>query len=393
MTLWDVFYSERLEARKGLTTEEVRAKLKGGELGNADLIRPSGTGVPWSRMVDWPVLLKAASEPEPKQATQAAMEPTEAWVEPLPQSGSYDQVAGAFTPIPGAGDEPDEPRPRKKIDPTAETIAAPSHKDDEFAPPSYDDLEPAEEDEDDALMRPTIAEEPLEAIIDDEDDEEDHAPQTGMLDAIIDDEDDDEELGEFDLNLTRNESALALPAIATGKELWAEFADDDEDDVDEYDPEAEDEEAAGFTLARGAAERVEELDLAAMVDVAFQLVLFFLVTATTVLYKTLEVPKPNPETPPNAASQGAQSIEDLQDTYILVDIDASGNFKIDREPAPNTMKGLAERLRAARAATQRTAMLLTADFSTQHQHAVLAYDAANEIGLRIAIARPVPKPE
>ena len=29
-----------------------------------------------------------------------------------------------------------------------------------------------------------------------------------------------------------------------------------------------------------------------MVDVAFQLVLFFMVTATTVLYKTLEIPKP-----------------------------------------------------------------------------------------------------
>jgi hypothetical protein len=36
---------------------------------------------------------------------------------------------------------------------------------------------------------------------------------------------------------------------------------------------------------------------------------------------------------------------------------------------------------------------LTADFSTQHQHAVTAYDAANEIGLRIAIARPVPRPK
>ncbi len=41
-----------------------------------------------------------------------------------------------------------------------------------------------------------------------------------------------------------------------------------------------------------------------MVDVAFQLVLFFLVTATTVLYKSLEVPKPNPDSPAAAAAQG-----------------------------------------------------------------------------------------
>jgi biopolymer transport protein ExbD len=363
MALWDIFYSERLEARKGLTTDEVRAKLNQGDLGDADLIRPAESGVPWSRMIDWPVLLNAAGEPEPAPLLEETPPPTEAWVEPLPQSGSHDRIAGEFAPISSA------------------------KGDDEFAPPSLEELEAAEAD--DLSIRPTIAEVPLDAIIHDDD----HAEETGMLDAIIDDDDDDEQLGEFDLNLGRNDaSAVALPAVASGTELWAEFDDDDEDD-DEYDPEAEDEEAAEFTLARNSAETVEELDLAAMVDVAFQLVLFFLVTATTVLYKTLEVPKPNPDAPPNAAAQGAQSIEDLQDTYILVNIDSAGNFQIDREPAPNTMKGLAERLRAARAATQRTAMLLTADFSTQHQHAVTAYDAANEIGLRIAIARPVPKPE
>jgi hypothetical protein len=35
-------------------------------------------------------------------------------------------------------------------------------------------------------------------------------------------------------------------------------------------------------------------------------------------------------------------------------------------------------------------MLLTADSLTQHKYAVLAYDAANEIGLKIAIAQPKP---
>ena len=43
-----------------------------------------------------------------------------------------------------------------------------------------------------------------------------------------------------------------------------------------------------------------------MVDVAFQLVLFFLVTATTVLYKSLEVPKPNPESPPRRPRRGGR---------------------------------------------------------------------------------------
>ena len=50
-----------------------------------------------------------------------------------------------------------------------------------------------------------------------------------------------------------------------------------------------------FSLSRSGPTTVEELDLAPMVDVAFQLVLFFMVTATTVLYKTLEIPKPSSE--------------------------------------------------------------------------------------------------
>src|SRR5262249_2194163 len=146
-----------------------------------------------------------------------------------------------------------------------------------------------------------------------------------------------------------------------------------------------------FTAAGGHAEKFEELDLAAMVDVAFQLVLFFLVTATTVLYKSLEVPKPNPESPPGAVAQGQpKSLNDLEADFILVEIDPSGAIKVDHEPAPGQMRALADRLRAARQATGRTTMLLSADFATLHKNAVLAYDAANEIGLRLAIARPVP---
>src|SRR5579883_1270094 len=162
---------------------------------------------------------------------------------------------------------------------------------------------------------------------------------------------------------------------------------------EEYDPQDEDEEAAEFTLARGGVEKVEELDLAAMVDVAFQLVLFFLVTATTVLYKSLEVPKPNPESSSAAARQGqSQTLDELKDDYILVEIDPTGIMKIDREPVSADMTTLVERLRTAREKTGRKAMLLSADFATPHKNAVMAYDAANEIGLGIAIARPTGGP-
>jgi biopolymer transport protein ExbD len=206
-----------------------------------------------------------------------------------------------------------------------------------------------------------------------------------VLNLGSEDEDEDaaavlgEGLGRDDLDLSDDDSMIALPLekAAPEDEAWEEF-----------DPQDEDEEAAEFTLSRNAPERVEELDLAAMVDVAFQLVLFFLVTATTVLYKTLEVPRPNAESPAAAAQGRSQTLDDLKDDYILVEIDPAGEMKIDREPVAAELPALIERLRQAREKTHRKAMLLTADFATQHRHAVLAYDAANEIGLNIAIARP-----
>ena len=146
-----------------------------------------------------------------------------------------------------------------------------------------------------------------------------------------------------------------------------------------------------FSLSRSATQKIEELDLAPMVDVAFQLVLFFMVTATTVLYKTLEIPKPSGEAPAGAVAQGrSRSIDDLKDDYILVEIDDRGALKLDRQPIEPVRATLVENLRRAREKTGRKAMLLVADAATLHRHAVLAYDAAHEIGLSIAIAKPKP---
>ena len=153
--------------------------------------------------------------------------------------------------------------------------------------------------------------------------------------------------------------------------------------------EGEEDPEADFSLSRSATQKIEELDLAPMVDVAFQLVLFFMVTATTVLYKTLEIPKPSGESPAAAVAQGRnRSLDDLKDDYILVEIDDRGAMKLDREPIEPVMTTLVEQLRTAREKTGRKSMLLSADFATPHRNAVLAYDAANEIGLGIAIAKP-----
>jgi biopolymer transport protein ExbD len=263
------------------------------------------------------------------------------------------------------------PDPAPEVEAETETEAShlppPSFADDDPAPPEFADLD---DDEDDRVFDATADD---RDVLDDDSEvalpvAKDEPPVAG-----------DEGFGLEDLEILDDDSLVALPVGGTA---WDE-------EQEEYDPQEEDEAIAEFTLARGSAERVEELDLAAMVDVAFQLVLFFLVTATTVLYKSLEVPKPNPDSPAAAAAQGrSRSLDDLKDDYILVEIDPAGSMKIDREPVAADMAGLIERLRDAREKTGRKAMLLSADFATPHRNAVLAYDAANEIGLGIAIARP-----
>jgi biopolymer transport protein ExbD len=331
LATWDVFHGDRLEVERSLTLEAVRQALARGDLRDDDLIRPAGTTVAWVRLADFPALLV----PDPAPEAEA-------------ESGSE----ASLTP-------------------------PPTFAEDDPAPPEFADLDD-DEDEDDRVFAAT-ADDGEEFGADDLDLTDD-ASQVAL--PVAQDEPPavgDEGFGLEDLEILEDDSLVALPVGGTA---WDEEAE-------EFDPQEEDEAIAEFTLARGSAERVEELDLAAMVDVAFQLVLFFLVTATTVLYKSLEVPKPNPDSPAAAAAQGrSRSLDDLKDDYILVEIDPAGSMKIDREPVAADMAGLIARLRDAREKTGRKAMLLSADFATPHRNAVLAYDAANEIGLGIAIARP-----
>ncbi len=206
-----------------------------------------------------------------------------------------------------------------------------------------------------------------------------------------------------------NDTTVELPAIqagsATAPPLATPVLPDDEaggpDPPELDDPlapeletehDAEDDPASDFTLTRNSTETVEELDLAAMVDVAFQLVLFFLVTASTVVFKTFEIPRPNEDKPPEAAAQSrAKSMDELEKDFILVEVDAEGAVKIDHLPVPADRAALIEKLRTARESTGRKEMLLSTDATTRHKNAVLALDVASEIDLQIAIAQPAAK--
>ncbi|AGA31553.1 ExbD/TolR family protein [Singulisphaera acidiphila] len=361
MATWDVFHGDRLEVERSLTIEAVRQALAQGDLRDDDLIRPAGTTVAWVRLADFPALLIPVDDPAPEVEVEVETPPPA-----LPSVG----FASDFDESESNNQASDSVADEKGFD-------APEFDDFEILDDDSQVALPVAHDEDTNRASDPFADE-NEFDIPDFDDLDDDS-QVALPVAS------EEQFSDDDLEIPgEDDSLIALP-VGRGED------DENEgEEEEEYDPQEEDEAIAEFTLTRGSAETVEELDLAAMVDVAFQLVLFFLVTATTVLYKSLEVPKPNPDSPAAAAAQGhSRSLDELKDDYILVEIDPAGLMKIDREPVRADMAGLIERLRDAREKTGRKAMLLSADFATPHRNAVLAYDAANEIGLGIAIARPL----
>jgi len=380
---WDVFHGDRLELERGLDAAAIRAAFARGELRDDDLVRPAGTTVAWARLADLPELMDAA-EPSPDLVPSASVSRQPSARESIPRGietsdfeVQADDAGANFTlsppdtlrapdwlelrsecsdvAFPVIKDLPPEPRPPAGGPQTDEAPAPGGWTWPEEAEESDDDDGEADDDFDQGIELDSGAAANELEIIDDE-------PVVGReaVGPRPHDSDDD--------------SRLALPVVESRG--WDDVSPDVEADAEDV-----------FSLSRGGPATVEELDLAPMVDVAFQLVLFFMVTATTVLYKTLEIPKPSAEQAPAAVAQG-RSLADLEDDYILVEIDAVGLVKIDREPVAATMDALVERLRKSRELTHRKAMLLSADFATPHRSAVLAYDAANEIGLGIVIARP-----
>jgi biopolymer transport protein ExbD len=387
---WDVFHGDRLELERGLTTTAIREALARDDLCDDDLVRPAGTTVAWTRLADMPQLLELAepaAQPDvhpPAPVTSGSSAPNSAVSNVAPDDFEFQtedsgpnpvlpSVQGRALRAPDLFElqaEPDDVAFPVINDESAESKRALAGSNSPEVPPSSGwvwaedgDDEDQKEEDDDFVERREIVEElgadGLEII----DDEIDAGPAVGFV--VVDEPVEDSDI-----------SHLALPVVSSS-------------DWNDTGALAEVPEEDGFSLSRSGPMTVEELDLAPMVDVAFQLVLFFMVAAQTILYKTLEIPKPTTEQAPAAVTQGrSRTLDDLKDDYILVEIDSSGAMKLDRQPVAANMTTLVERLRSAREATRRKAMLLSADFATPHRSAVLAYDAANEIGLGIVIARP-----
>lgn len=407
MASWDVFHADSLELERGITTDAIRDGLAQGVLQDDDLVRPAGTSVAWGRIGDFAELMAPLAAPVPPPPAAPLPAPSIQVESELPGGQPTGPSIPSLTAHPASAKHQESGAGTSDFEVVAEeeapdsapapTLRAPdwfqlgAEPDDVAFPVIQGEPEPPAAS-DRSSPEPSPPDWNLEPDDDEDADDEEGVEEVAQYTALIDDDDDQLEILDDDdveespsgpvLSRATEErsssSRVALPVVASRDR--DDMRPDEDDDLQEEET---------FSLSRSGPMTVEELDLAPMVDVAFQLVLFFMVTATTVLYKTLEIPKPSTDAPPSGVTQGrSRSLDDFQKDYILVEIDSAGAMKIDREPVPANMATLVERLRIAREKTGRKSMLLSAEHTTKHRAAVLAYDAANEIGLGIVIARP-----
>ena len=138
-------------------------------------------------------------------------------------------------------------------------------------------------------------------------------------------------------------------------------------------PEGDDDDEAIF---RGFQRESDEMDLTPMVDCVFLLLIFFMITASFSVQKTIEVPPPDPEK--KGAAVSVKTLDDLERTSVIVRIDERNTIFVDDVQLgdPDT---LADVLRDKMYAEQKNELVLEAHARAFHQSVVTVVDAANEV--------------
>ncbi len=125
---------------------------------------------------------------------------------------------------------------------------------------------------------------------------------------------------------------------------------------------------------------LEEMDLTPMVDVTFLLLIFFMITASFSLQKTIPFSTPDPQKSGGKAS--LQSLDDLLNQSILVEVSREGKITIDRRPIETDSRVLEDEFRLQMTRDNKQELVLTADPAAKHRLVITILDAANAAGLQ-----------
>lgn len=120
----------------------------------------------------------------------------------------------------------------------------------------------------------------------------------------------------------------------------------------------------------GRSSEEAESDMTPMIDVTFQLLIFFMIAATYTVQKTLDLPAAQPDPDRGAAV----TIEELEQNNVMVAVAQDGSVTVQGQPAP--ADDLPRALRDAIAAMNQAEVVLDVHDQAAHEVVVQVLDAA-----------------
>jgi len=145
--------------------------------------------------------------------------------------------------------------------------------------------------------------------------------------------------------------------------------------------EAPEEEGAPLPLSSGEKYGFEDLvDMTAMVDIVFFLLVFFMVTSMQGICASIGMPAPDPQ---KVATKGSRTIADFErdGDYLIVRIDQDDTVWIQDQEIPSQQELLAKLREAFEGPKAPHRMLVVGSGDARHATVVRVLDAGNEIGI------------
>ena len=124
----------------------------------------------------------------------------------------------------------------------------------------------------------------------------------------------------------------------------------------------------------------DELDMTPMVDVTFLLLIFFMVTASFTLQKSIEQPPAQSDAPSMTNVD-----EELEDDYVQITIDQTNTYYVTSRDAEEveapSEREMRSRVKDAKENSTATRLIIKAHVDSQHKKVVTAWDAGVAVGM------------
>lgn len=140
-----------------------------------------------------------------------------------------------------------------------------------------------------------------------------------------------------------------------------------------------DEPDEGLPYQRRHHEEQEELDMTPMVDVAMQLILFFMVTSSMIMQMCLDFPHPAPDDANRPiVKEQVQKVDELKTDHIMVKVKSDNGIYVDEEKQPTKDVDLTTKFESIKhARNPNGGIVIMADELAFHETVVKVVDAAN----------------